>query len=257
MAVSYPHPLPTDTILPVIDDVRAVKKPQELAAIRRGAVTLARVFAWVRRARLVGKTEQQVAQDIARVMKRHGAEALAFPVIVAAGPGSADIHHWPTKRTIRTGDILMIDCGAVVNGYCSDCTRTFFVGKPPARFINYYQQVLKAQERAIAKIGHNVAAKTVDHAARRYLARWRWGRTFRHGCGHGVGLAIHEFPNFKSASDDVLKAGMVVTVEPGIYIKHWGGIRIEDMVLVQKKSKKILTCLIPKRMEDVVLSLDF
>ena len=89
MAVSYPHPLPTDTILPVIDDVRAVKKPQELAAIRRGAVTLARVFAWVRRARLVGKTEQQVAQDIARVMKRHGAEALAFPVIVAAGPGSS------------------------------------------------------------------------------------------------------------------------------------------------------------------------
>src|SRR3989344_2507329 len=173
MAVSYPHPLPTDTILPVIDDVRAVKKPQELAAIRRGAVTLARVFAWVRRARLVGKTEQQNAQDIARAMKRAGAEALAFPVIVASGPGSADIHHWPTKRKVRKGDILMIDCGAVVKGFCSDCTRSFFIGHPSQRFIRYYQEVLKAQERAIAKIRHGIAAKVVDRAARGYLARWR------------------------------------------------------------------------------------
>jgi Xaa-Pro aminopeptidase len=253
MAVSYPHPSPTDNILPVIDDVRAVKRPRELAAIKRGAAILAHVFAWVREAQLVGRTEQQVARNVARIMKRHGAEALAFPVIVAAGPGSADIHHWPTKRKIRLGDILMIDCGAVVKGYCSDCTRTFFVGNPSKRFVNYYQWVLEAQERAIAKIANGVEARVVDRAARGYLARWRWGRTFKHGCGHGVGLAIHESPNLKPKCEDALKAGMVVTVEPGIYIKKWGGIRIEDMVLVQKNGGAVLTGSIPKDVEDIIL----
>ncbi len=243
----------TDRILPVIDQRRAVKKPWELAAIKRGAQILERVFAWVRFCAVAGRTEQQIAQDIARVMKRHGAEALAFPVIAASGPGTADIHHIPTKRKVRKGDILMIDCGAVVKGYCSDCTRTFFIGPPSQRFIRCYQEVLKAQERAIVKIRHGIAAKSVDRAARGYLARWRWGKTFTHGCGHGVGLAIHEFPNLKPKSNDVLKTGMVVTVEPGIYIKQWGGIRIEDMVLVRGGGSTNLTKLIEKRTEYIII----
>ncbi|MFA4872488.1 MAG: M24 family metallopeptidase [Patescibacteria group bacterium] len=244
----------TDRILPVIDQRRAVKKPWELAAIKYGAQILERVFAWVRFCAVTGRTEQQVAQDIARVMKRNGAEALAFPVIVASGPGTSDIHHFPTKRRVRKGDILMIDCGAVVKGYCSDCTRTFFIGHPSQRFIRYYQEVLKAQERAIVKIRHGITAKSVDRAARGYLARWRWGKTFTHGCGHGVGLAIHEFPNLKPKSRDALKAGMVVTVEPGIYLKRWGGIRIEDMVLVRRGGRDIITRSIPKQLEQIILS---
>lgn len=253
MSISYPHPLPTDAFLPVIDDIRAVKKPYELRAIVRGAEILAHVFARLRETPIAGIMEQEVMLDIARMMKRQGAEALAFPVIVASGPGSADIHHWPTKRKIRRGDILMIDCGAVVRGYCSDCTRTFFVGNPPVRFINYYREVLQAQERAIAKIKHGAPANAVDRAARGYLAKWRWGRTFTHGSGHGVGLTIHEFPNLKPKSADVLKTGMVVTVEPGIYLKQWGGIRIEDMVLVERTKGHVLTKRISKRAEDVIL----
>lgn len=244
----------TNCILPVLDEVRAVKKPRELAAIKRGAEIIRRVFIWVREAHLIGGTEQQIAQDIARIMKRNGAEALAFPVIVASGAGSADIHHWPTKRRVRKGDILMVDCGAVVKGYCSDCTRSFFIGDPPRRFVHYYREVLKAQERAIVKIKHGVAAKVVDRAARGYLARLYWGKTFTHGCGHGVGLAIHEFPNIKPKSTDILKAGMVVTVEPGIYIKKWGGIRIEDMALVRRGGSDILTRSIPKQFEHIILS---
>ena len=254
MANFYHKLISTDHILPVLDEVRAVKKPWELAAIKRGAQILERVFTWVRFCAVAGRTEQQIARDIARIMKRNGAEALAFPVIVASGPGAADIHHIPTKRKVRKGDILMIDCGAVVKGHCSDCTRTFFIGHPSQRFIRYYQEVLKAQERAIAKIRHGIAAKVVDRAARGYLARWRWGKTFTHGCGHGVGLAIHEFPNLKPKSCDALKAGMVVTVEPGIYLKRWGGIRIEDMVLVRRGGSKIITRSIPKQFEQIILS---
>lgn len=248
------HYYSSNRILPVLDEMRAVKKPRELAAIKRGAQILEHVFAWVCAAHVVGRAEQQIAQDIARIMKRNGAEALAFPVIVASGAGSADIHHWPTRRRLRRGDILMVDCGAVVKGYCSDCTRTFFIGDPPRRFVHYYEEVLKAQERAIVKIKHGVAAKVVDRAARGYLARLYWGKTFTHGCGHGVGLAIHEFPNLKPKSKDILKSGMVVTVEPGIYIKKWGGIRIEDMALVRRGGSDVLTQSIKKKIAQIILS---
>ncbi|MEW6610620.1 MAG: M24 family metallopeptidase [Patescibacteria group bacterium] len=252
--ISFPHPNPTDRILPIIEEIRAVKKPRELAAIKRGAAILARVFDFIRTTKVIGKTEQEIAQEIAKIMKEKGAEALAFPIIVASGKGCADIHHWPTKRKIRKGDMVMVDCGAVVDGYCSDCTRTFFIGDPPPRFVHYYGEVLKAQEKAIAKIRHGVVAKFVDRAARGYLSQWRWGKTFKHGCGHGVGLAIHEYPNVKPKSSDILKAGMVVTVEPGVYVKGWGGIRIEDMVLVQQRGSEILTRSIPKQLTQIILS---
>lgn len=253
MAESYPLPLLTDKVLPVTDYVRAVKRAPEIVAIKRGVSILEKVYTWVRHARLSGRTEQAVAVEIAKIMRQEGAEALAFPVIVASGPGSADIHHWPTKRRIRRGDILMIDCGAVVHGYCSDCTRTFYLGKPSPRFVAYYLGVLKAQGRAIAKVRDGINAKGVDRAARGYLDKWRWGRTFRHGCGHGVGTAIHEVPNLKPDSPDVLRAGMVVTVEPGIYIKDWGGIRIEDMIWVGKGGSEVLTKKISKQLSDVIL----
>ena len=253
MAESYPLPLPTDKVLPVTDYVRAIKRAHELRAIRRGAAILEKVFAWVKTAPLIGKTEQDVAVDIAKVMKRAGADALAFPVIVASGPGSADIHHWPTTHRIKKGEILMIDCGAAVGGYCSDCTRTYVLSKPTQGFINRYREVLRAQEKAIARIREGTKARLVDRAARNHLSQWRWGRTFRHGCGHGVGTAIHEVPNLKPASPDVLHAGMVVTVEPGIYINNWGGIRIEDMVRVKKGGYEILTRNIEKRLSEIVL----
>jgi len=254
MAESYKLPLSTDKVLPVIDYIRAIKKPSEQESIRKGAVILEKVFQWVRVARIVGRTEQEVALDIAKAMKRAGAEALAFPVIVASGTGSADIHHWPTKRRIQKGEILMIDCGAVVGGHCSDCTRTFFIGNPPKVFMNRYREVLRAQEKAITKIKDGVKARMIDRAARNHLSCWRWGRTFRHGCGHGVGTAIHEVPNLKPNSPDILRTNMVVTVEPGIYMKDWGGIRIEDMVAVKRSGREVLTQNIGKRLIDSILA---
>jgi len=254
MAESYALPLPTDKILPIQDYFRAIKHASEIAAIRRGVSVLDKVFDWVRRTNFVGKTEQGVAVEIAKVMKRYGAEALAFPIIVAAGTGSADIHHWPTKHRIQKGEIIMIDCGAVVGGQCSDCTRTFFLGNPSKTFIARYQEVLRAQEKAIRKIRDGIKAWMVDRAARNHLSYWRWGRTFRHGCGHGVGTAIHEVPNLKPNSPDVLHTGMVVTVEPGVYIKNWGGIRIEDMVLVQRRNHAVLTSAIPKKIDDIIIN---
>jgi Xaa-Pro aminopeptidase len=255
MIESYRVPLPTDNILPVVDYTRMVKRQSAFIAIRKGVRILARVFAWVSQTKLVGKTEEEVAVAIAKLMKQHGAQALAFPIIVASGPQSAEIHHWPTKRKIKKEEVLMIDCGAVVDGWCTDCTRTFFIGKPSVEFKTYYQAVLKAQELALSKITAGVKARLVDSAARTYLNRYAWGKTFRHTTGHGIGSQVHELPSLGTKSNDILLARSVVTVEPGVYIKGWGGVRIEDMVVVEKEGACVLTQDIPKRLTDVILNL--
>lgn len=234
------------------EHMRAVKTAQELTAIRRSAALLSSVFGELPRFLQVGVSERRVAENIARVMARLGTEALAFPVIVAFGAGSADVHHWPTSRKLRSNEIVMVDCGAVVRGFCSDCTRTFFFGTPTAMFVRWYERVLAAQARALGRVADGIRARVVDRAARAYLTQFPRGTRFPHGTGHGIGRTVHEWPNLKSMSDDVLRVGMVVTVEPGIYRKGWGGIRIEDMAQVMRGGSEVITR-VRKRIEDVIM----
>ncbi len=198
-----------------------------------------------------GQTEKEIAGWIRHELSSCGAKP-SFPVIVASGKRSVDPHARPTNKRIRRGEQVVVDLGAKYKGQCSDITRTFFVGKPTPKFLHLYNVVKTAQRLAIRMVKDGVFCRLVDLAAREYIKRFCFrtchisekkcsGDCFIHTTGHGVGVKIHQFPRISLKSRKRLKAGMVITIEPGIYIKGWGGIRIEDMVLVTKKGCKILT----------------
>ncbi len=225
----------------LIHEIRAVKSKAELANIVRAQRVSEEVLKEVLGKLRTGITEIAVANLIKKSFIKHGTPVLSFPPIVAYGKGSADIHHEPGKTKLKKGDIIMFDFGTTVSHYCSDMTRTFFWGEPNAKQKKVYMAVLEAQERAIRKImSGEKRAKVIDIVARGFLAK-KFKNNFQHGLGHGVGTVIHEWPNFKPKSQDVLPVGCVMTVEPGIYIKGFGGVRIEDMVLITKKGAKNLT----------------
>jgi Xaa-Pro aminopeptidase len=179
-------------------------------------------------------TEIQLAQQIKKLAKKFGAQGLAFSPIVAFGPGSADIHHVPTDKKIGRNNFLMLDYGFKISGYCSDFTRTLFIGTPNREQEKIYNIVLSAQLAAIKKLKSEKFADHVDFAARHIINLAGYGRYHYHG-GHGIGKLIHERPHFKSSSGDIVKKNDVVTIEPGIYIPKKFGIRIEDMILVSNK----------------------
>ncbi|RJQ29676.1 M24 family metallopeptidase [Candidatus Parcubacteria bacterium] len=238
--------------LPLLHELRAKKSKRELEAIRRSGNITAETFSEVVRSLRPGITEAGLAQNISRIMERRGAEALAFSTIVAFGTNTANIHHSPTEKKLGRSSIVMLDFGAVVGGYSSDMTRTLCFGTPDKKFILWYKRVLAAQKRALGKVREGARGEAVDRAARNYLAQFPGGRSFPHGTGHGVGLAIHEWPYLRKKSKDVLRARMAVTVEPGTYFKGWGGIRIEDTVLVKKSGSEVLTNA-PKSLEEIVI----
>ena len=182
-------------------------------------------------------TEIQLAQFIRRRGKQLGAQAVAFPPIVSFGKNAVEIHHKPSKTKIGKNNFLMLDYGFKVSGYCSDFTRTLFLGTPNKFHEKIYSVVLAAQRNAIAKLKIGRAADEIDFAARHIINQTGMGKYFVHGAGHGVTKKIHDKPSFKPNSGDVVRNKDVVTVEPGIYIPKKFGIRIEDMILVQKKSK--------------------
>ncbi|MBI5798969.1 MAG: M24 family metallopeptidase, partial [Candidatus Yonathbacteria bacterium] len=184
---------------------------------------------------------QMVAQNIVVSFQEFGASALSFPPIVAFGSNAANPHHMPTSRRLRNNEMVKLDFGCVYKNKCSDMTRTLFFGSPDARFKKLYALVLRAQERAIAKIRSDVSCGAIDRAARGMIERAGFGRNFVHGTGHGISEFVHELPLLRPKATDRLTAGQVVTVEPGIYIKGWGGIRIEDMVLVKKGGHDVIT----------------
>ena len=202
--------------LQLLDRIRAVKQAHELRAIREAARITAKAFSEIPRSLREGRTEKELAGRIASILKRNGADALAFPVIAAFGKNTAHVHHEPTARKLRKNEAVMLDFGAVVGGYCSDMTRTIFFGKPSKKFVLWYGRVLEAQKRAIAKVKDGAKAKRVDEAARSYLARFTSGKNFPHGTGHGVGLAIHEWPYLRPKNDPllnrdpILRSGMVI-----------------------------------------------
>lgn len=223
----------------LLHEVRAVKSEIELANIMKAQwiseELLRDVLAYLR----TGITEIEVEDFIKKSFVKYNAPILSFSPIVAFGKGSADIHHIPSKNKLKKGDIIMLDFGTTVNHYCSDMTRTYFWGEPSAKQKKVYTDVLEAMNRAFDAIGKGEKnAKKIDTSARRFLAR-KYKNNFQHGLGHGVGTVIHEWPNFKPKSEDTIPVGAVMTIEPGIYIKGFGGIRIEDMILVTKTDIKI------------------
>ncbi len=237
---------------PLVDGLRLTKDPTELRKIRKAIRIAEAAFAATRGEIRVGMTESEVAACLEYEMKRRGASGPSFETIVAEGPNAALPHARPGKRCIKDGSLLLIDWGAVCDHYCSDLTRVLFVGKIRPRLKRLYQIVLEAQEKALAAIAPGKRVCDIDKAARDHITAAGYGPAFIHGLGHGIGLDIHEEPRLKYGLQDRLEVGMVVTVEPGIYIAGSAGIRIEDDVLVTARGHQILTG-VPKAAADCLI----
>ncbi len=222
--------------------LRLVKDAAEIAAMRRaGAVTDDAVAAVVARG-LVGRSERDVAWDLQAEYHRLGAQGEAFAAIVATGSHGAQAHALPGDRVIAAGELVVVDTGARVDGYCSDITRTFAAGEPSAELRRIYEVVLAAQLAGLAAVRAGAHGRDdVDAAARAVIDAADYGEYFGHGTGHGVGLEIHEAPSLGRVRGDRLEAGMVCTVEPGIYVEGLAGVRIEDTVLVTREGGERLT----------------
>jgi len=227
----------------LVSALRERKDAGEIAAIRKALSIAQAAFKAVVPTLRPGISEREVAVELEYQMKRRGAMAASFPIIVAGGPRGALPHARPSDRKLRPGEPLVIDWGALVDFYCCDLTRTVFLSTMPKLWRTRYNLVLRAQARGIAAVAANAKASRVDRAARSFLIRHRLGKRFGHGLGHGVGMAIHEAPSLGALSAARLQPGMVVTVEPGIYLPGQGGIRIEDMVLVRRGGAEVLSSL--------------
>jgi Xaa-Pro aminopeptidase len=224
-----------------IEELRMVKSPEEIALIRRSVETNSRAFEQAVARVRPGMTEQDLAAELEYRMRRLGAEKPAFETIVAAGVRSALPHAQPTAARLQPRDLVLVDMGAQRNGYASDMTRMLFLGAPTARVKRLYRAVLEAQLAAIATVRAGVSTATVDRVARRVLRGYGLDRAFVHSTGHGLGLEIHEPPRLGKRDKGRLQAGMAITIEPGVYLEGFGGIRIEDTVLVTDNGCEILT----------------
>jgi Xaa-Pro aminopeptidase len=218
----------------LVQTFRKVKDKHEIASITRAVEIADAVFEEIVVEIKVGLSEVDVAARIDFLLRKKSSEVPSFKTIVASGPHSSLPHATPTPRLIRAGDLVKMDFGAIWDGYCSDMTRTVVMGKAPDKVREVYQIVLEAQERAIAGIRAGITCREADSLARDHIESKKYGENFGHSLGHGVGLEVHEAPRLSQKSDDLLEPGNVVTVEPGIYIPGWGGVRIEDMVVVKE-----------------------
>ena len=228
----------------LVESLREVKNSYEVARIRKALNFHGQAYRYLREVIKPSKTEGEVFSCLDEFVKKRGAR-FSFDPIIASGPNSCFPHAHVTDRRIRNNEIVLVDIGMEVAGYKSDLTRIFFLGKIPPLVKKVYQIVAAAQKKAIAKIKATAMASNIDKEARNYLTKNRLGKFFGHSLGHGVGLEIHEAPAISSKSPSILKEGMVITVEPAVYIPNKFGIRIEDMVLVTKDGCEILSRQIP------------
>ncbi|MEO8659202.1 MAG: Xaa-Pro peptidase family protein [Bryobacteraceae bacterium] len=226
---------------PFIETARMIKSESEIVAIRRSVDTCSKAFEKVLKRIRVTMTEIEVAAELDYEMRRLGADRPAFDTIVAAGPRSALPHAHPSSATLQMNRLLLIDMGASQAGYASDMTRTQSIGKLSPQLRRAYGAVLEAQMASLDAIRPNVTAGSVDRAARRVLKAHNLDTAFVHSTGHGLGLEIHEPPRLGKADKSLLRPGMVITVEPGVYLPGLGGIRIEDTVLVTETGCEVLT----------------
>jgi len=225
----------------IIWTLRKVKDRSEIFLIKKAAELTVRGIRKAAEIIRTGLSEREVAAEIEYEMRKAGSDGVAFDTIVSSGPNSAFPHGGCGDRVIKKGDLVIIDIGAKYRDYCSDLTRTFLIGKPSSTQIQIYETVRKAQELAVKKAWAKVKASEVDRVARDYISKAGYGEYFVHSLGHGVGLDVHEPPTLSPKSKDVLMEGNVVTIEPGIYIPRFGGVRIEDTVLILKDGAKKLT----------------
>jgi len=246
--------VPDAVIVPVdeiVERLRLVKDEHEIDMLRRGALLLSAVAMDVLQDAKPGVMEQEVAAKIDWRIKSAGFERCSFDTIVASGPNAAQPHAHAGDRVLREGDLVVLDFGGVYGGYCVDLTRTIALGRPDGEMQRVYDAVLEAQKAAIASVRPGVRAGEVDAAARNTLGRHRLAEVFGHSTGHGLGVEIHEAPRVgprreatsdqPAPPDDPIETGMVFTIEPGAYIPGWGGVRIEDDVLVTADGVEVLT----------------
>jgi Xaa-Pro aminopeptidase len=231
----------------IVEELRRVKDDAEQAAIAAAAELADEIWSWSLERGLTGRTELDVARAAEARIRELGAEP-SFPTIVAAGPNGALPHAEPGEREIGRGELVVFDMGAKLDGYCSDGTRTFATGEPGEAARAVYETVREAQEAALAAVRADVKAEDVDGVARELIAAAGHGERFGHGLGHGVGLEVHEEPRVSQRSEDVLAAGEVVTIEPGIYLPGELGVRIEDLVVVTDSGHRNLSGL-PKDLQ--------
>lgn len=224
----------------LVEKLRLCKSPSEIDGVRAAVRLNEEVFRVVYQELKPGMTERQVAIRIETLMREKGAEGPSFASIVAGGPNGAKPHAVPSDHPLQEGEPIVIDMGLVLAGYCSDMTRTVVLGEPDAKTRKIFRLVRKAQQAGIKAIRAGVTGAEVDRAARQIIEQAGYGGQFGHGLGHGVGLAVHEGPALSSRYKKKLRAGMVVTVEPGIYLPDWGGVRLENMVVVTEQGCDVL-----------------
>ena len=236
----------------LVEELRQVKDRQEIAQLRQAIWYAEKAFGVIRASLLPESTEKQISDELENQLRLFGATRCSFPTIVGVGPRAALPHASVTDKTIGSGDFVLVDWGADGGLYKSDLTRVLVTGKISPKLERIYGVVLDAQLKGIAAIRPGVAAEEVDQAARKVIADAGFGRYFGHGLGHGLGLDVHEAPRLAAGSRVLLRAGMVITVEPGIYIPGWGGVRIEDDVLVTRSGHEVLTS-VAKELEEAVV----
>ena len=225
----------------VVEALRAVKDERELATIREACAISDRAFGALAEERFVGRTERELLWVVEQLLHEHGGEAVSFGTIVAAGPTGSAPHAEPGDRPIPSNTLVIVDAGTTVDGYCSDCTRTFATGDLPDELASIYELCLRAQEAALAGIRPGMTGREADAIAREVIEAGGRGNEFGHGLGHGVGLLVHEDPALRPESSEVLAVGNVHSVEPGIYLPDVAGVRIEDEVVLREDGPERLT----------------
>ena len=224
-----------------ISQMRRIKTKKELELIATAQSITDKAFRKILKFIKPGVTELAIAAELEYQMRKLGADGVAFDTIIASGVNTSKPHANPTEKKVCSGDAVTMDFGAKYHGYCSDMTRTIFVGKPSDEMKNIYQVVLKAQNNAIKNMSAGMTGKQVDSLAREVIQANGYGDRFTHGLGHSVGIDIHEKPMCNEASEEILEENMLMTVEPGIYVPGVGGVRIEDLVILKQDGVKNLT----------------
>ena len=236
--------LPDAEFVPLDADIEAIrrcKEPEEILAIKKAISVATEAFSTIVQRVGAGRTEKEIAVDLDYAMLRLGAERPSFDTIVASGPRAALPHGQPTDRILRTGEPVIVDFGCQIDGYCSDETVTRSVGKPAERIREICDVVRDALQKGLQRVRAGMAVNELDMIVRGFVEEKGFGEYFRHGTGHGVGIAVHEAPAVTARTEGLLEENMVITVEPGVYIPNVGGVRLENMVLVTETGGEVLT----------------
>ena len=229
----------------MVENLRLIKDESEIDTLKKALLMAEAVFKHIKSTIEPGMTEKQLAWAMEKEIREAGAQALSFSTIVASGPNSALPHAIPSARKIKAGEPVLFDWGAKLDGYCSDISRTVIVGNPGETFKKVFTTVSDAQKMATDAVKPGISSKAVDKIARDHIEKSGFKGKFGHGLGHGTGLAVHEHPRLSPLKETTLESGMVFTVEPGIYLPGWGGIRLENMVVVRDSGVEVLNQLDP------------